>query len=338
MVANDAFLQQIMNSQSWVAWSNNIPVLGLAALFIVVLVHMAGISFNIPSLRAWARGEYMQVIVTFLLVWALVLLMNLAWNTMVDVASEMYLAYPAFAAGHSAGARFDPFVFAQVFLKETMIDCEIIIYRVAYAINFFYKFIGALKTETLGVEMVGGWYSTVYSSFLEYLAGHINFLLLLHWLQINFLSLIKYVGPVLIQLGLVLRILPFTRGAGGMLLAMGFGFFAVYPITIAMLMTLQPPGSSFCTTFAPPALLDVERYEGGFDSADMIIASASVQGSSGEISEFIEKAKNFLPLFYMQALFLPMVSLIITFTFIRQTGALFGADLNEVGRGLIKLI
>jgi hypothetical protein len=52
----------------------------------------------------------------------------------------------------------------------------------------------------------------------------------------------------------------------------------------------------------------------------------------------LEQAKRFLPLFYMQAVFYPMVAIIITFTFIRQTGAMFGADLNEIGRGLVKMI
>ncbi|HIH30560.1 TPA: hypothetical protein HA243_04120, partial [Candidatus Micrarchaeota archaeon] len=43
-------------------------------------------------------------------------------------------------------------------------------------------------------------------------------------------------------------------------------------------------------------------------------------------------------LLFLQAIFYPLASLIITISFIRQTGSLFGADLAEIGRGLIKLI
>jgi hypothetical protein len=124
-----------------------------------------------------------------------------------------------------------------------------------------------------------------------------------------------------------------------MLLAMGIGFFAVYPISLAMLMTLQPPGESFCTEFrAPPAMLDVSR---GYDMVSLEgvqRASDALRARSGDVSSLIYKAKNFIPLFYLQAMFFPMVALIITFTFIRQTGAILGADLNEIGRGLVKLI
>ena len=45
-----------------------------------------------------------------------------------------------------------------------------------------------------------------------------------------------------------------------------------------------------------------------------------------------------LGVFFMQALFYPLAALIITFSFIRQTGSLLGADLAEIGRGLIKII
>ena len=48
--------------------------------------------------------------------------------------------------------------------------------------------------------------------------------------------------------------------------------------------------------------------------------------------------QHMLGVFFMQALFYPLAALIITFSFIRQTGSLLGADLAEIGRGLIKII
>ncbi|MFH0927355.1 MAG: hypothetical protein V1822_02135 [Candidatus Micrarchaeota archaeon] len=337
VIANSGFLYNAFGS-AWTSWSYMIPILGLISLLIVVLLHMIAIAFNIPSLRVWVKGEYMQVIATYVLFGAIFALIMLTWGIMGNFVTQAYYGSPELSAQYGQGVVFDPYAFVQAFLKQTMIDCETNIYRGLYAINFFYKIVGSTKTETMGIEPVGGWYTTVYTSFFEYIMENLNFLLLMHWLQIRLLSVMKYTAPLLIQLGLLLRVFPMSRGTGGLLLAAGLGFFAVYPISLAMLVTLQSPGVSFCTQFTPPAMLDVAQVGEGVDAGTVATAYYSIVSNENEVTSFVEKAKNFIPLFYMQAMFYPLVALIITFTFIRQTGAIFGSDLNEIGRGLVKLV
>ncbi|MFH1306781.1 MAG: hypothetical protein ABIH83_03980 [Candidatus Micrarchaeota archaeon] len=322
----------------------SIAIIGMISLFIVVLLHMIGHAFNIASLRTWAKGEYLQVIITFLLIAAMLATLNIVWEIMGSVVSELFwsnenLSMKYIEKGFTPdNSLIDPFRFTQSFLKQTMIDCEQTVYWVLYTINFFFRLTGSMGVSTMGLEPLGAWYATLYTSSLEYIMGHLNFLVLLHWIQIRLLSIMKYVGPVLIQMGLLLRVFPMSRGAGGLLLAAGFGFFAVYPMSLALLVTLQPPGASFCTEFEPPVYMNIENMEEGPDAGMFALAYYSTVAHENEVVDLIEKAKNFLPLFYMQAAFFPMVALIITFTFIRQTGALFGADLSEIGRGLVKLI
>jgi len=335
--ADPGFLQMAFSSSAWTSWSQNIIVLGLISFLAVVLLHMISIAFNMPSLKAWVKGEYMQVIATYILVFASIGLVMFSWNLMVDMISKTYYA-TEMSQGIPQGASYDPFSFVQSFIKTTMIECEQNIYKTLYSINFFFKIVGSTKTETMGVEPVGGWYSTVYTSFFEYLMDNISLLLLLHWVQIRMLSVIKYTAPLIIQLGLILRVFPMSRGAGGLLLAVGFGFFAIYPISLAVLVTLQSPGVSFCTDFVPPATLNIEEVGEGIDAGTVVWAYYASKSNESEVVSLFNKAKTFLTLFYMQAVFFPMVALIITFTFIRQTGSLLGSDLNEIGRGLVKLI
>ncbi len=338
VIANSGLIQMMFGAgSSWVAWSPNIMIIGFISFFIVVLLHMIANAFNIPSLRAWAKGEYMQVLATYILVFASVGLIMFSWNLMVDMISITYHT-SELNGGIDPKTRFDPYWFIQAFLKDTMIECEQNIYSTLYSINFYFKIVGGTKTETMGVEPVGGWYSTVYTSFFEYLMENINLLLLLHWLQIRLLSVMKYTAPLLIQLGLVLRVFPMSRGAGGLLLAIGFGFFAVYPISLAVLITLQSPGVSFCTDFVPPATMNIQEVGEGIDAGTVVWAYYTTKANENEVGGLLAKARTFIPMFYMQAMFFPMVALIITFTFIRQTGAILGSDLNEIGRGLVKLI
>ena len=63
-----------------------------------------------------------------------------------------------------------------------------------------------------------------------------------------------------------------------------------------------------------------------------------VKMSQNWLSQQLDYYGQMLGMLFMQALFYPLASLIITFTFIRQTGSLLGADLAEIGRGLIKII
>lgn len=312
-------------------------LLGLIALFCATLAYMLGTAFNLQVLKNWAKSEFMQIIVTFLLMSCILVAYGHIWNIMINVVSGIYKSTQPQLANPSS--YYEPFSFAQAYIKQTLLDCEKAVYRVVYDINFYYRLFSRLGVDAIGADPVGGWYTSIYTGFFEYVAGHINYLLLLNYIQIRFLSIIKYVMPLLLEAGLVLRIFPISRGAGGLLIAIAIGFYVVYPVSISILMVLLPsPDNAFCTGFRPPPLLDLS--DGGVitNQGDLHEVAYNIKASSNEISSIISKLENFLAVFYIQGMFLPLVSLIITFTFIRQTGSLFGADLNEIGRGLIKLI
>lgn len=324
---------------SWTAWNAQLFILGLLVLFAVTLVYMLGMALNHASLKLWAKGEFMQVFITFLLAISAVAMIGVLWSLLINGVTYVYATTSPSQDLVRPQAYFDPFSFDQAFIEQVLIDCEKTVYRAVYLPNLYYRAASRLSTEIIGAEALGGWYATVYAGFFEYVAGHINNLLLLNYLQIRLLSLLKYASPLFIQLGLLLRVFPLTRGSGGLLMAIGFGFFAVYPISLALLMTLQPPSSLLLcgTTFHPPAMLGTDPFCGN-DIGAFIQARYSLLATQNGVSILLEQIKLFLPVFWIQSIFLPMVALIVTFTFIRQTGSLLGADLAEIGRGLIKLI
>ena len=318
-------------------WAATVLLIGLMVFFIVTLIYMLGTAFQLPHLKSWAKSEYMQVIITFLLTAALIAASAQVWGLMVNSVSTFYkISHPEMA---DPGLYYEPFSFAQSFINTTLIGCEKNVYMTIYPVNYYYRVASRLTSEGIGNDPAGAWYTSAYTGFFEYVTGHVQYLLLLHYIQIRFLSIIKYVMPLLIQIGLVLRVFPHSRGAGGLLMAIGFGFFIIYPISIAMLMTSLPsPSHSFCTGFTPPPLLDMSSVSCVQTPGDLMQVKMDLAASQSATGGLITQLETFLPVFYLQGMFLPLVALIITFTFIRQTGALFGADLAEIGRGLIKLI
>ncbi len=318
-------------------WASTIILIGLMVFFIVTLIYMLGVAFQLPHLKSWAKSEYMQVIVTFLLTAALLAASAQVWGLMVNSVSTFYkVSHPERA---NPSLYYEPFSFAQSFINTTLIGCEKNVYTTIYPVNYYYRVAQRLESGTIGNDPAGGWYASLYTGFFEYVTGHVQYLLLLHYIQIRFLSIIKYAMPLLIEIGLVLRVFPYSRGAGGLLMAIGFGFYIVYPISIAMLMTLLPsPTYSFCTEFHPPPLLDMSDMNCVQTPSDLLQVKMDIAASNSQTGSLISQLETFLPVFYLQGMFLPLVALTITFTFVRQTGAIFGADLAEIGRGLIKLI
>ncbi|MCL6088990.1 MAG: hypothetical protein M1530_02390 [Candidatus Marsarchaeota archaeon] len=328
-------VSSIFGSQGPLA--GTVLLLGLITLFGATLIYMFGVALNIQSFKNWAKSEFMQIIVTFLLMACILVAYGQTWTMMINAVSGIYkTTQPQMA---DPNLYYEPFSFTQSYISTTLIDCEKKVYNTLYTINFYYRLVGRLQADALGADPLGGWSTTVYTGFFEYVTGHINYLLLLNYIQVRLLTLIKYAMPLLLEAGLVLRVFPLSRGAGGLLIAIGLGFYAVYPVSIAILMTLLPgPTHSFCTGFNPPPLLDLS--DGGVvqTSGDLLQVAFSAKASGSQIGSLRTQIETFLPVFYLQGMFLPLVAFTITFTFVRQTGALFGSDLNEIGRGLIKLI
>jgi len=319
------------------SFAANMFIIGLIVFFMATLVYMLGVALNLQNLKGWAKSEYMQIIVTFLLAAAVLAAYNQVWMLMISSVTGFYnLSNPQMA---NPNLYYEPFSFTQSYISTTLISCEKTVYRAVYAVNFYYRLVGRLTTDILGADSLGGWSTSIYTGFFEYVTGHINYLLFMNYIQVRFLSLIKYAMPLLIQIGLILRVMPYSRGVGGLLIALGFGFYCVYPVSLAMMMTLLPmPSQSICTGFTPPVLLDLS--DGGVveTPGDLLMVSYNIKSTQNEVGSLRTQIETFLPIFYLQGMFLPLVAFTITFTFVRQTGALFGADLHEIGRGLIKLI
>jgi hypothetical protein len=333
-------------SAGWGSWNLDIILIAMMAFSFVTVLYMLSIAFNHQTLKNWCKSEYLQVGVTFLLVGAIVAMTTVLWPIMITTIKYVYMISqdPSFRGVSGIigpnDKYYDPFDFSSAYIEQALLGCEQVLFRIVFLFNSFFEPMNQMSVEILGTEGAGGWYASLYSGFFKYLATNIANLALLHWVQIRFLAFIKYTMPTFIMIGMILRTFPFTRGTGGLMLAIGFGFFFVYPVAIAMLLLLQPlPDLAWCVSFTPPESLNPDYHNPLITNrADMEYFRVKLEDNSNFISNFIDKVKLFVSVFYMQSVFFPIVALIITFTFIRQTGAMFGADLGEIGRGLIKLI
>jgi len=337
------YITNAFNAPGWIAWSGNIFLIGLIVLFALVILHMFAHALNLVKLKNWVKGEYLQVIATVLIAYLLIGAGFTIWFVTANIIKSVYFSSQPWQIqkyeqeyGDINKIIFDPFEFDQYFIKDAIIGCQKTLYTVLYVINGFYRVTGTFRVDSQGQEAKGGVWTTMITSPLEYLMAKISHGILFGWINITLLGVIKYVAPLLIQIGLIFRIFPYTRGFGALLLSAGFGFLIVYPISLALLLQYQGP-SSICTDIKPPAQM-LSKEDVSLDFSDYMDAKRIITANEKEINNTVDSIKNLVVIMYMQGFIYPFVSLTIVFTFIRQFSNLLGSDLNEIGRGLIKLI
>lgn len=132
-----------------------------------------------------------------------------------------------------------------------------------------------------------------------------------------------------LPLGIVLRILPFTRGIGGLLIATAVGFFFVFPI--AYLIALQIPVSEQIGKGIIPGQICYPSMHGAVvmiqDYMSLVTSSLSIGESA---TEFIGRLR-------IVEWILPFVALSITAIFIRYVAPILGGDSGELFSVISKL-
>jgi hypothetical protein len=138
---------------------------------------------------------------------------------------------------------------------------------------------------------------------------------------------------VFLPFGLVLRIFPFTRGVGGLFIAMGVGFFFVWPT----FFLLTDP--TFVKVNNPPSQ---EMQQGmcftGFRGSAVLLAGVVTAGGAGQQSDLaIVQGKDLVYQMTIATQFYPFVALVLTLIFIRAMTPLLGGDMGELMKMVSRL-
>ena len=154
---------------------------------------------------------------------------------------------------------------------------------------------------------------------------HAQFVLA-EYVQKNMLS-------VFLPFGMVLRIFPLTRGVGGLFIALGVGFFFVWPT----FFLLTDP--TFIKVNNPPSQ---EKQEGlcftGFRGSAVLLAGVVQTGGAGQMSDLaVAEGKDLVYQMTIATQFYPFVALVLTLIFVRAMTPLLGGDMGELMKMVSRL-
>ncbi len=135
---------------------------------------------------------------------------------------------------------------------------------------------------------------------------------------------------VFLPAGLVLRILPLTRGVGGLFIAIAFGLFFVWPTFFVL---TDPSFVKAESAENPNAARSEAACFTGFKGTSVllqsVISSTSGGGSGGSLASPLDNAKELIYQLTISVMFYPFVAFAITLVFIRGMTPLFGGDMGD---------
>jgi len=335
----------------------NWPQLAMAAILIGVffnaLIYMVGKMLDSESIKKYAKVELLQVTASALMIFfAVELLFTLSTGSGVSfitdnvIGANSYVSCGAEANGKffiwHPGSRFGigPIGAFKCKLQEKITALDNVYTTVVDGNRKWERYTSMCFSLFSVPVYCGDWDIAVHKKVEEahLLAAKIVGLLIpLHaeyalasYIENNMLS-------VFLPLGLILRILPVTRGIGALFISIAVGFFFIWPT----FFILTDPSFVHVGEAESPGQ---ERQEGacftGFKGTSMIISSTiGTDGSGGGSESFagVEDPEQFVFQMGVTAQFYPFVSLVITLVFIRMLAPLLGGEMGDLTKMITRL-
>lgn len=332
-----------------------------AALSVIVSTTLIMLSrlFGLRNLEQVAKTEFVYAVSTVLIVIMAVGVISLAEPRLGggsnSLASCLYLA--------SFGV--DCSQYAVQFPQQTLIDwMKLYMEAPTLCVDKFLRFLNALA---IPVDAMASLYMEIFMS--EHASGFglkwiserivnttnsLAFYMYAFFFLTHILNFVKYYAGFFFSIGVALRAFPPTRGAGAYLMAISFGLYFVFPLAYIIIATLSLP-------HVQSNLLEpVTSQQGSFEytcalpaqepKVDAFACGGADMGRMSELGNFLKANEALLTdmltihidslgrhLVYSICVF-PLIAFTILFTFVLNTTTLFGGNIPEVGRGLIKLI
>jgi hypothetical protein len=183
-------------------------------------------------------------------------------------------------------------------------------------------------------------------------ASSLTFYMYAFFILVHTLNFIKYYAGFFFSVGVALRAFPPTRGAGAYVMALSFGLYFIFPLAYITVATLFLPhvssnileqsqvSGSIQYACALPEAPDISMMNcGGATVARALELPDIIRASEDTLNDMLTVGIDGFTrhLVYAICIF-PMIAFTILLTFVLNATGLFGGNIPEIGRGLVKLI
>lgn len=198
----------------WGDWYSITFVVISATMALIALAYAVATGFHLPRLQAWVKEEFYQALASALIAVLLIMFVSTITNTMISIYGK------------------DPFGIAFGYILAmtsnlTNYFLQVLEYDVLYALAQSVVFKVMPSQFGFNINPFAGYVTltSMFSLLMEAILGGMAVMLG----QYAFLSFIHTQLSIIVPIGIALRAFPFSRAAGGALIAVFLGFYVFYP-------------------------------------------------------------------------------------------------------------
>lgn len=368
------FTSTFYSNMDWVALSAIAAALSVViAAALIIFSRM----FSLKNLEQVAKTEFVFAVSTVVIVIIVAALINAAEPEIVKGAKCIYLGTFGCSCENADSMVFfqqtktladfvDLYMQSPKKCAEQSMD---LLYMLAIPVDAA----ASVYTEIFMSEISSGFGLKPLSERIKNTSQMLTFYLYVYYILMYTFQFIKFFAGFFFSIGVIMRAFP-TRGAGAYMMAAAVGFYFVFPLSYLIFTTISLPSSWQTTSLtwtnahttgdplpcqetqinshfeelcgAPELSKSLEKdlnYEGcgtggirwiktmvGVVKANQNLLQTWFTSQTG-ITGLLDNMINIVCI-------APIVAMVITMTFILNTTNLFGGNIPEIGRGLVKLI
>lgn len=339
----------------------------LASIMLIMFSRL----FDLRNLEQNAKSEFVFAASTVFIVLFTVLLLSIGDGIVKQVGSEMYLNTVASCPDPTAAScqQLGTLDYRDIQV-DTLLDLSLLYMEPpAKCSQQFLKF---MYFAAIPIDACASMYMEIYMSEqmtcfgLKWASERIanttqilTFYMFAYYLLFHTFNFIKYYAGFFFSIGVILRAFPPTRGAGAYLMAITIGLYFVFPFSYILITTMSlshaqsgmfavtgvtqnPTGIGKTLTYSCgiPALGNTQGMDCGTGSiAKPFTLLLWLKAFKSNIQDFFDfSIPEFMRYTLSVMCVFPLVAFAVVFTFVLNTTNLFGGNIPEIGRGLVRLI
>jgi len=330
-------------------WIVLTAILMMSAFAVSVILYLVSKLIKHAKLESWAKGEMMEVLATSVIIGVIIGLLGML-NVIgcgIFLMSEGISYDTGTLEATCVASGLNPSNTAVMMLHDTVLKSQRTWYTVTWQFNFWLNLATSVEIRLpIGMKLDLIKYLNIFIAPFEFASRLLGDLIFYTLLSIEMIKFFDYLSVFILPLGVILRAFPGSRGMGAMLIAIGIGFAYVYPISLVYLQYVMGTdvidrAEALADELAKTQMLQMSYYDymcydnvedvlGVKEIIDGLIDSGEVSEARGMVEEIVN---SFLILFFLQ-----LISLLFAITFTRSLAMLLGADLAEIGRGIMRFI
>jgi len=292
-------------------------------LFAIAIAYMGTYLLSVPHYRPILQDELLQVMATAVILLCILTVSSIANN---------YLSIALYAANNSSSMPASPTITGAMNIAfQTLKGLDSNVSAIYFGVEGTSNDLGREASKSIFCNFKGVGFTLVNCSPLNAFRGAMmpagfasSAAIMDLYAQRVLLSFARYTAfNMLIPVGLLFRCFKFSRGAGNALIAVGFGFYTVYPLTIVATDRLLHGSNPSTTTIenfmagheCDPTLTNTDK------SRDYVVNRAKAMTSFDMVNSAIY-------IVIVRVVLGSILNLIITLGFIRMFARILGSELD----------